>query len=205
MRFPDFHAAAPVVRTHDPLAELLGASDGGELDYTYSDVVRLAGHSCPTVAGAFLMGRAALAALFPGTRAERGSVRVDMPAPADHGTTGVIAQVLTLLTGAAGDGGFHGIGGHHRRHGLLQFAAEPTREPIVMRRIDTGTAVAVQLDVSSAPGDPAQGMRLGAILGNTADATTRAAFAAAWQDRVRRLLLEHADDPAVVQVQRLTA
>jgi hypothetical protein len=74
-----------------------------------------------------------------------------------------------------------------------------------MRRIDTGTAVAVQLDVSSVPGDPAQGMRLGAILGNTADATTRAAFAAAWQDRVRRLLLEHADDPAVVQVQRLTA
>ena len=37
-----------------------------------------------------------------------------------------------------------------------------------------------------------------------ADATgeERAAFGSVWQDRVRRLLLEHADDPNVIRVER---
>ena len=64
MNFPDFYEQAPVVRTHDPFAAMLGAASGGVLEYHYLDAVRLAGHSCPTVAGAFLIGRAGLAALY---------------------------------------------------------------------------------------------------------------------------------------------
>lgn len=70
---------APKIRLRDPLADFLGASVDGLLDYGYADVVKLAGHSCPTVASAYLMARAALGALFPGALAERGAVRVDMP------------------------------------------------------------------------------------------------------------------------------
>ncbi len=72
MNFPDFYEQAPVVLTHDPFAATLGAARDGVLEYHYEDAVRLAGHSCPTVAGAFLMGRAALAALYPEEPAERG-------------------------------------------------------------------------------------------------------------------------------------
>mgnify|MGYP003492414693 FL=1 len=43
----------------DPLAELLGAAEGGRLEYTYADAVKLTGHSCPTVAGAWLATRQA--------------------------------------------------------------------------------------------------------------------------------------------------
>src|SRR5687768_8003412 len=122
MNFPIFYEQAPVVRTWDPFAAMLGAAQDGVLEYHYLDAVRLAGHSCSTVAGAFLVGRAALAALYPGELAERGSIAVHMPAPEHEGVTGVMAQVLTLLTGAASENGFHGIRGRFRRKGLLSFA-----------------------------------------------------------------------------------
>jgi len=198
--FPDFYEKAPVVRTRDSFADVLGAADSGMLEYHYVDAVRLAGHSCPTVAGAFLMGRAALAALYPGEPAERGGIAVRMPAPEYEGTTGVMAQVLTLLTGAAADNGFHGIQGRYRRKGLLSFAEQREGEAITFTRLDTRDSVAVTLNVSLVPGDPAQGARLAAILQDRADDAQRLAFANAWQDRVRRLLLEFADDARVVSV-----
>jgi formylmethanofuran dehydrogenase subunit E len=200
MDFPDFYDQAPIVRTHDPFAAMLGASRDGVLEYHYVDAVRLAGHSCPTVAGAFLIGRAALAALYPDEPAERGAIAVHMPAPESEGTTGVVAQVLTLLTGAASVNGFHGIQGQFKRRGLLSFADSRKGEAITFKRRDTGASVAVTLDVSLVPGDPAQSARMAAILQNTADDSQRTAFADAWQDRVRRLLLEFADDPRVIQV-----
>ncbi|SCX60049.1 hypothetical protein [Nitrosospira sp. Nsp1] len=200
MSYPDFYEQAPVVRTRDPFAEMLGAAQDGMLEYHYADAVRLAGHSCPTVAGAFLMGRAALATLFPDEPAERGAIAIHMPAPESEGTTGVTAQVLTLLTGAASDNGFHGIQGRFRRKGLLSFAERREGEAISFKRLDTGAGVTVSLDVSSVPSDPAQGARMAAILYGNADDAQRAAFANAWQDRVRLLLLEFADDPRVIRV-----
>lgn len=200
MNFPDFYEQAPVVRTRDAFADMLGAARDGMLEYRYLDAVRLAGHSCPTVAGAFLMGRAALAALYPDEPAERGGIAVHMPAPEHEGTTGVMAQVLTLLSGAAAENGFHGIQGRFKRRGLLSFAEHREGEAIIFTRLDTGTSVAVSLNVSLVPGDPAQGARMAAILQDRADDSQRAAFADAWQDRVRRLLLEFADDPRVIQL-----
>jgi hypothetical protein len=200
MNFPDFYEQAPVIRTHDPFAAMLGAASGGVLEYHYLDAVRLAGHSCPTVAGAFLIGRAGLAALYPDEPAERGAIAVHMPAPEKEGVTGVMAQVLTLLTGAASDNGFHGIAGRFKRQGLLSFSERREGEAILFKRLDTSASVTVRLDISQVPGDPAQGERLAAILQDRADDTLRTAFANAWQDRVRRLLLEFADDPGVIQV-----
>lgn len=200
MNFPDFYEQAPVVRTRDPFAAMLGATREGVLDYRYLDAVRLAGHSCPTVAGAFLIGRAALAALYPDEPAERGNITVRMPAPEDEGVTGVMAQVLTLLTGAAAGNGFQGMRGRFKRKGLLSFAEHREGEAIIFRRLDNGASVAVTLDVSLVSADPAQGERLMAILQDCADASQQAAFADAWQDRVRRLLLEFADDPRVIRV-----
>lgn len=77
MRFPDFFADAPTIRVIDPLAEFLGAAESGLIDYRYGDAVRLAGHSCPTVASAFLMVRAGLAALYGKDLPVRGEIRVD--------------------------------------------------------------------------------------------------------------------------------
>ena len=203
MNFPDFFEQAPVVHTFDPFAAMLGAAHEGKIDYHYVDAVRLAGHSCPTVAGAFLMARAALNALYPEGPAERGNIAVHMPAPADGGVTGVMAQVLTLLTGAAADNGFQGMRGRYKRKGLLSFAAQREGEAIIFTRLDNQMSVAVTLDISRIPVDPAQSERLMAILQDCADASQQAAFAEAWQARVRRLLVEFADDPQVIRVAAL--
>jgi hypothetical protein len=200
MNYPAFFDQAPSITTRDPLAALLGASDEGLIDYHYSDAVRLAGHSCPTVAGAYLMARAALHALYPEGPAERGGIVVQMPAAESEGTSGVIAQVLTLITGAAAANGFHGIGGHFVRQSLLSFGASSGSGAIRFSRADNGTAVALKLDLSSVKAPANLRPLLAAALAPDATTAQRTTFAHAWQDRVRRLLLEHADDPAVVQV-----
>jgi hypothetical protein len=87
----------------DPAA-LLGAAENGLVEYSYTDAVKLAGHSCPTVAGAYLMTFRALAKLYPDCPPERGAIRVELHAAQADGTAGVTAAVAGLLTGAAGEG-----------------------------------------------------------------------------------------------------
>jgi formylmethanofuran dehydrogenase subunit E len=199
--FPDFFADAPRITVRDPLADFLGAAQDGVVEYTYADAVKLAGHSCPTVASAFLMTRAALAALYPGALPERGGVRVELPNPVDEGVSGVVGNVVGLITGAAGEAGFHGIGARFDRRGLLAFGVAG-RGQLRMSRADSGAAVSVSARTDLVPGDP----RLGGLLRRcvTGDATPAEAaqFRSLWQDRVRRLLVEHADDPDFVVVER---
>ena len=109
MTFPAFFDEAPVIRVRDGLAKLLGTATDGVIEYRYADAARLAGHSCPTVAGAWLSARAGLRALYGGDLPERGGVMVSMPDAEDSGVAGVIGQVLTLVTGAAGTGGCHDV------------------------------------------------------------------------------------------------
>jgi formylmethanofuran dehydrogenase subunit E len=203
MNHPAFYEQAPRIRMRDPLAAFLGATEDGLLEYSYLDAVRLAGHSCPTVAGAWLMARTALRALYPDEPAERGGVAVRMPAAEDEGVTGVIAQVLTLITGAAASNGFHGIGGRFVRQSLLDYAATQGSGAVQFSRRDNGAAVAVQLDLSTVPAVPNLRELMVAALRPGATTEQRTAFAQAWQSRVRRLLLEHADDPQVLRLTRL--
>lgn len=202
MSLPAFFAEAPRIQLRDPLAEFLGASDGGLLEYSYADAVRLAGHSCPTVASAYLMARAGLRALYGNTTAVRGAVSVTMNGPEAEGTTGVIAQVFTLITGAAADNGFHGIGGRFVRQGLLSYDGDDPQSIASFRRNDSGDTVHLSLDLSSVP--PASQMRhlMGRAMSADATAEERREFGAVWQERVRRLLLEHADDANVIRVER---
>lgn len=109
--FPSFFAEAPAVTVRDPLAQFLGAARGGVMEYRYADAVRLAGHSCPTVAGAWLMTIHGLRALYGDELPVRGEIEVFMADARDAGTTGVVATVAQLVTGAAPETGFHGIGG----------------------------------------------------------------------------------------------
>lgn len=202
MAFPAFFDDAPVLRMHDGLSELLGATPDGIIEYRYADAVRLAGHSCPTVAGAWLCARAGLRALYGDQLPERGGVAVSLHAEEDAGVTGVIGQVLTLVTGAAGAGGFKGLGGRHARNDLLQYG-DARNESLRLQRLDTREAVEVVLDMSSLPADPAQRALLPLVLQDGADPAQRRELGRLWQERVRKLLIDHADDPQVVGVRRV--
>ena len=202
MAFPAYFDQVPALRLHDGLAELLGAPADGIIEYHYADAVRLAGHSCPTVAGAWLSARAGLRALYGEALPERGQVAVSLPEAEDAGVAGVIGQVLTLVTGAAGANGFKGLGGRHARNGLLHYG-DASATGVRLRRLDTGATVEVELDTAPVPTDPAQRPLLMAIVQGSADPAQRRQFGQLWQARVARLLLEHADDPAVVQVRQV--
>src|SRR5690348_1759803 len=111
----------PPIAVRDPLLKVLGPSDDGAISYGYADAVRAAGHSCPTVAGAFLMAAKGLARLYPDETPERGAVRVEMREDRTQGVTGVQARILALITGAAEDDGFKGMLGQFDRRSLLAF------------------------------------------------------------------------------------
>ena len=200
MSLPAFYESAPRIVMRDALAETLGAAEGGLIEYGYADAVRLAGHSCPTVAGAWLMARAAVRALYPNAVGERGAIAVTMSAPEDEGTTGVIAQVFTLVTGAAANNGFHGIAGRFVRDGLLAYGSGDSDSIASFRRVDTGATVDVAMDLSAVQPAPQMRVLMQRALAPDATAVERKTFADVWQERVRRLLLEHADDANTIRV-----
>jgi FmdE, Molybdenum formylmethanofuran dehydrogenase operon len=183
----------------DPLAEFLGAAEGGIFEYRYLDAVKAAGHSCPTVAGAWLMTAKALAALYPGTTPERGAIRARFSEDRSSGVIGVIASVVALVTGATQDTGFKGLAGRFDRRNLLFFNAASGGE-IRFERTDTGAAVEVEANLARVPGDPRLRDLIGACVGGVASEEQQREFARLWQERVRSLLIDHADDPAVILV-----
>ena len=199
MRTPDFYDAVPAIAVVDPLARLLGAAEGGVIEYRYFDAVKLAGHSCPTVAGAWLMTRRALECLYPEDLPQRGELQVELRQRIDEGVAGVIASVAALVTGAAGDGGFRGLAGRHARNGLLRFGVEMKGE-IRFTRNDNGRAVELAHHVQAVPRPAELAACMAQALAPGADEAALDAFGRAWQAWVRTILLEHADDPALIAV-----
>ncbi len=199
MQFPAFFDKVKPIVLYDPLAEFLGAAENGLVEYAYRDAVKLAGHSCPTVAGAYLMTTKALQALYPGATPERGAVRVSLRDPMEHGVTGVIANVVGLITGATQKNGFKGIAGRFDRRNLLFFDAGIDAD-IHFERVDSGAAVTVSYRADLVPGSA----RLRALAGRIGPAGLTAAeqreFGVEWQARVERILVEEADNPALVVV-----
>lgn len=55
MQAPALYDVVPTIFVVTPLADALGAVEDGLIEYHYVDAVKLAGHSCLTVAGAWLM------------------------------------------------------------------------------------------------------------------------------------------------------
>ena len=201
MQTPAFFDQVPTIILYDALAQTLGAVQDGVIEYRYLDAVKLAGHSCPTVAGAWLMARAALARLYPGEMPHRGEVRVAMREPHDEGVVGVIASVAGLVTGAAGSSGFHGlVGGHHVRRGLLTYGV-PMRGEMRFTRMDNGQSVEVSHHPTAAPRPADLRVQMQAALAPGASSAQREAFAQTWQGWVRAMLIDHADDPALITIE----
>lgn len=202
MNYPQFYDLAPEITLRDPLAELLGACKNGLITYRYSDAVRLAGHSCPTVAGAYLMVRRALQALYREDLPERGGLRIRFAASLDDGACGVNANVVGLLTGAAGRGGFKGLGRSFRRQDTMYFGCAVEGE-VQFERMDGGGVVAVNAHLHHVPAEPDCDRLLKRILIGEASPEEAGVFGFLWQDRVRRMLIDHADDPRLFSVREV--
>lgn len=117
------------------------------------------------------------------------------------GVTGVIASVVQLVTGAAGETGFPGAGKRalFARKNLLAFGAD-VDGVLGMRRRDTGKAVMVHFDNAVVPWPDAMPPLMAKAFSEQASSDELAQFARLWQERVRCMLVDHADNPALVRV-----
>lgn len=199
--FPAFLAEVPTLTVRDPLAQFLGAAQQGVIEYRYADVLRLAGHSCPTVASAYLMTLHGLRALYGSEMPVRGEIAAFMRDPRDSGVTGVIASVVQLLTGAAPETGFQGIGSAHRfaRYNLLAFGS-PMQGVLGLQRKDSGHAVQVQFNGAVVPWTDEMKTLMPKAVAGQASAAELERFGVLWQERVRKVLVDHANDPQMIQV-----
>jgi hypothetical protein len=197
MKHPGFFDEAPRLTVYDPLSAFLGATEDGLVEYTYLDAVKLAGHSCPTVAGAYLMTLRALRHLYQGEIPIRGDIDVALGQEATDGVAGVIASVATLVTGAAGEGGFKGIAGRFERRDRLAFGVGIGGE-IQFTRRDTGEGVVASLHAAAGPLHADARPLFQRVLGGEASPAEAQEFRRLWQERVKQLLIDHADDPEVV-------
>ncbi|MFC6718835.1 FmdE family protein [Natrialbaceae archaeon GCM10025810] len=179
------------IRVRDPVAEALAVLEPGEpFVLTYEDVVTIAGHSCPTTAGAYRIAKAGLEALYPDDLPVRGDVAVTAGGPRDDPAYGVTSRVISYVTGAAGEDGFGGLaGGHGDRRDLLRFGAIGVDGiAYEFARTDTGESVRVTYRVEEVPtGGPATS-NLPKLVDGTATEEERTAFAEDWHGRVRAIL-----------------
>lgn len=196
---PDFFEEAPTLTLYDPLAQFLGSTADGLITYDYASVVALAGHSCPTVASAYLMTRSALEALFPDDTPVRGHIAVEMQGNRSEGVVGVMANVISYLTGAADESGFKGLAGRFQRSERLAFNRSINSE-VRFTRLDNGKKVQVSAHLQSVPASPKIPELMPRCVQGHASEEELKQFGNAWQQRVKVLLLEHADDPQVIQL-----
>jgi hypothetical protein len=199
MRVPRFFEDVCPITVQDPLAHLLGAAEYGRIDYRYVDAVKLTGHSCPTVASAWLMVAKALARLYPEMLPQRGSIKVEMRGAQDEGTEGVSAMIASLITGAAGSAGFKGIAGRHDRRSLLEFKA-PIQGRMRFTRLDTRRAVEVDYHPERVPMPPDMKALMATAMAPDAGDEAHRAFGHRWQAWVKSILIDHRDDPLLVEV-----
>ncbi len=191
MRYPDFFDKVPAIMLQDPLSDFLGAFEAGELEISYLECVKLAGHSCPTVAGAYLMALKGLEALYPkeeGVLPQRGHIHVAMRDAETDGVTGVVCNVISFIVGANGKSGFKGIGGHFSRDNLVAYGV-PMNGEVTLTRLATGQRVVLSYDTSIIPGDPAMKPLMAKSLQGSASEEEKAHFKRLWQGRVERILL----------------
>jgi len=165
----ELREVAPL-RLVEPLAQTLGAFDGNSaaVEYSYVDVVKMAGHACPTTAMAFECCRAALARLYPLETPVRGQIEVTICGEPDDGVYGVIGQVFSLITGAAPETGFKGLATFFRRKDLLKYepaGADAAGMAFGFKRMDNGKAVRCRIVPDRMPSlPPEDANRLGGLL-----------------------------------------
>ena len=189
--------AVQPIRLKEPLAETLGAFEqGGEiLEYSLTDVVKMAGHACPTVTGSFLACQLALEKLYGSEVPVRGEIEVTAFGEPDDGVYGVMAQVFSFITGAAGPTGFKGLGHRFKRKDLLKFSdqkPDPEAMCFQFKRLDTGESVLAKFSSQRIPFSAEKALQMGKlfqpVLWEAATAAQRRQFQDLWMEKIQGML-----------------
>lgn len=191
-----FFDSVEPIKIKDPLAIALGAMDKNEpFVFTYTDAVKFAGHSCPAVSGAYKLTQLSLKSLYGNEIPIRGQIRVTFKGGIDYKVNGPISQIVTLITGAAGESGFKGLGGgRYNRQNLLSFneteeADENAVCTAIFERMDNNKKIEISYSNYMLPVNPRMGdlMPL-AVTGKGTDTEIKE-FGELWHERVKAILI----------------
>ena len=199
MSYPEFYDAIESIKVVDPLSNALGAFEAGEYEFNYIDVVKSAGHSCPTVAGAYIITQAALKSLYANERAVRGNIKVEFEEAMEDGVAGVISNVVSQITGATETSGFKGLQGKFSRHSLMSFKSNIDASAR-FTRVDNSKSVNVTYNPASIMPNPAMQPLMQKMMQGAASSDELKEFGRLWQDRVARIF-ENLDE--VVRVEEV--
>lgn len=186
MKYPNFFTDIKII-LKDPLADILGVFENGIIEYSYLDIVKFSGHSCPTVAGAFLMTKIGLQNLYQNNIPIRGDIKVEIKNKKDNGITGVIANIVTFITGASDNGGFKGLNGNFARDNLISFDNE-FNGIIKLTSISQNKTIELDYNPNSILPNPKQTNLMQKVFQKNASNEEIKEFGKLWQDRVKEIL-----------------
>ena len=199
MQHPSFFNTVPTIKVQDPLSNILGAFENGIYEFNFLEIVKSAGHSCPTVAGSYLITLQALKALYGDEMIIRGNISVEFKEDLEDGVAGVISNVVTQITGATDKSGFKGLGGKFARHSLMNFNSNISSSAR-FTRVDTQKSVDVYYDPSSVAPDANMGALMQKIMSGASSDEEFKEFGHLWQDRVKRIFENIENVTKVVEV-----
>ena len=188
MEYPKFYDKVEKFVLKDELSAFLGATEDGIIEINYLDCVKLAGHSCPTVAGSYILTKVAINKLFS-NMPTRSSVKISFKEPKDSGVTGVIGSVIGYILGCNDEGGFSGIGGKFNRKNLISYGSNNQQSMVKFTNIYTDESIELNLDTSIVPGDPKMKELMQKSLMGSASKDEMLKFQQMWQNRVEYMLL----------------
>lgn len=200
-----FFDEAPEIRLKDPLAYILGAMEAdGVMVFKYPDAVKMAGHSCAAVSGAYMVTVKALKALYGDDVPVRSQIKVLIKGGPTDLAYGPMAQVISLITGAAGETGFKGLGRVGGRQNKLVFDEDDFQfNTFIFKREDTGKAVKVMYNPQVLPQNPLMGDLMSKVVSGQASKQERDQFVSMWQGNVRKVLLESDNHKGLFEVEEL--
>ncbi|MBF8250994.1 MAG: hypothetical protein HW382_622 [Deltaproteobacteria bacterium] len=200
-----FFDQAPEIRLKDPLAYILGAMEAdGVMVFKYPDAVKMAGHSCAAVSGAYMVTVKALKALYGDDIPVRSQITVLIKGGPTDLAYGPMAQVISLITGAAGNTGFKGLGRVGGRQNKLVFDDKDFQfNTFIFQRDDTGRSVKVTYNPQVLPQNPDMGDLMPLVVSGKASKEERDQFVAMWQGNVKKVLLEPDKYPGLFEIEEI--
>ena len=186
MDYPAFYDEIESIKLIDKLSNFLGATEGGVIEFSYIDIVKAAGHSCPTVLGAYLLTLKGLKTLYMDDLPQRGEIKVAFRENMEDGVAGVVANVVAHITGATNKSGFKGIAGLFSRNNLMEFASEISSS-VRFTRLDTNKSVDLIYDPRSINPHPQTRELMQKLLAGEATEAEAREFGSVWQHRVENI------------------
>ena len=186
MVYPLFFDTIETIKLKDPLSDILGVFKDGFYEISYLEVVKGAGHSCPTVAGAYIMTQEAIKALYSNTTGIRGDIKVEFKESLEEGVAGVIANVISYITGATDKSGFKGLNGKFARDSLMFFNKD-IKSNARFTSLSQNKIVDVYYNPNTIPPSKEMQPLLQKIMQNKASQEEKKLFGELWQERVKNI------------------